>query len=102
VDEYVVITRSGEILAGPFASEHAARWWISNTGEGQAAVSRWGELFVASFRPVSAASCDAPDTPLCVFNDRSEVPRAVWELQGSGDLIAVEMPYGFIAVFPIG
>jgi len=38
---------------------------------------------------------------MTVFNSREEVPDVVWSLQASGDVVVVELPRGFFAVFPV-
>lgn len=94
--EYVVVTKWGEIVAGPFGSEDEARGWILRTHDGAVAVSRWGHLFVAARRVRN-------ENPgwVAVFNSRREVPSEVWSLQKSGDLIVEELPCDFFAVYAV-
>jgi hypothetical protein len=94
--EYVVVTKWGEVVAGPFASEDEARGWIYRTHDGITATSRWGHLFVAARQGRN----ESPGW-VAVFNSRSEVPGEVWSLQGSGDLIVEELPHGFMAVYAV-
>jgi len=96
--EYVVITRWGDVVAGPFLSEDEARHWILNSYHGRVTAHRFGPLHVAA-RPAAAT---APPIPwLCIFNSPGEVPAAVWDLQRSGDLVVVCLPFDFVGVVAV-